>query len=151
MGDSNTICFDVNSSTGEIGSSCSSNVDCLYGLCSNSTSTCIAPSKTCQSSIPDTVCSGHGTCTYIGTSGNSMQNCTIVNQYCTAKCACDIGYGSLDCSLDPTAMSERTAARSNMCAALLNVTAVVEKSAQLFDSMARSLMTGMSGLRVYQG
>jgi hypothetical protein len=39
----------------------------------------------------------------------------------------------------------RTAARTNMCAALLKITAVVEKSAQLFDSMARSLMTVYDG------
>jgi hypothetical protein len=30
MGDSNTICFDLNSSTREIGSFCSSNVDCFF-------------------------------------------------------------------------------------------------------------------------
>ena len=138
-GDSNTRCVQESSTIGTIGSTCKHDADCLYHHCDNGI--CKAPQRSCQSGEPGTVCSGHGTCIYSDSSGNTVQNCTIIDQHCSALCSCRGGYGGADCSLDTASLAGRSNVRVDLCKALMHVISVSEKSPQLFDSIASTLLS----------
>ena len=50
VGDSNAQCFNSKDTTGNTGSQCTYDADCLYGQCANRL--CVAPALSCQSSAP---------------------------------------------------------------------------------------------------
>ena len=139
IGDSNTKCARESSPIGTIGSVCKQDEDCLYRQCENRL--CTAPQQTCQTSVPGTICSGHGICRNLDSSGNNLQNCTIVSHLCSASCLCHAGHGGVDCSLNTAALRERSKVRGTICTALNRVISVSQKSPQLFDSIAGSLLS----------
>ena len=138
IGDSNTRCIEVSAATGATGSECKLNSDCLYFQCDSGI--CTVPQKICQTSVPDAVCSGHGTCSNLDSSGNVVQNCTIVDQQCSASCSCRVGFGGVDCSLDSAALEERSNLRVGMCTGLQHVIAKSQRSPQLLDTIASALL-----------
>jgi len=104
VGSSNSKCFNSTSTEGSIGSNCESDNDCLYGHCSNTTSSCVAPLQLCPTNIIGSICSGHGDCEYFDSSSGSRLSvqCTIFDVRCTASCVCVDGYGGEHCSLNST-------------------------------------------------
>ena len=138
-GSSNIRCVEESSPIGQIGSICARDADCLYNQCDFGI--CAAPQQMCQTSVPGAVCSGHGTCRNLDSSGNVMQSCTIFNQQCSASCSCQVGYGGVDCSLYGNAITDRAKLRVKMCQALTHVISVSQKSPQLFDSIASTLLS----------
>ena len=54
---------------------------------------------------------------------------------------CAAGFGGSDCSLDPKALADQSAARVGMCALLLTTSSKQDKSAQLFDSIVTALLS----------
>ena len=139
VGDSNTKCISESSSIGTIGSDCTSDDDCLYQHCHNGM--CSSNPQTCQSSVPGAICSGHGTCRNLDSSGNSVQNCTSTDSFCSPSCLCRDGYGGVDCSFTPDSLRDRSKVRSSMCAALTRVISTSEKSSKLFDTIASTLLS----------
>ena len=139
IGSSNSRCVEISSTTGATGSVCNLDADCLYSHCENGL--CTAPQQTCQTSVPGTICSGHGICRSLDSSGSIVQSCTVVEDRCSTSCLCRTGYGGADCSLDTTAMTERSNLRVGMCTGLAHVIAKSQKSAQLFDSIASALLS----------
>ena len=137
VGDANAMCFAVSDTHGTIGATCATRFDCLYNLCSNGI--CEAPSKTCQSNSPGTVCSGTGVCSFSDSSRNIVKQCLITNPYCKASCTCKTGYGGVDCSLSAAQLMKRSSARVSMCTALQTVVARSAKSASLFGSVVSAL------------
>ena len=137
VGDANTPCFPSSSTNGAIGSPCTVSSNCLYDLCTNGV--CAAPKKTCPSSSPDTICSGHGRCIYKDVSMNILKTCLITDTSCTATCTCSKRYGGIDCSLDAAAYALRSTTRVSICQALNTIIGVSAKSAHLFDSLVSSL------------
>ena len=137
VGDANTLCFSSSSTHGAIGSPCTVSSNCLYNLCTNGV--CAAPRKTCPSSSPDTICSGHGKCIYMDVSKNNLNSCLITDTSCTASCMCATGYGAVDCSLDAIAFAARSNTRVSICLALSQIISVSTKSAHLFDSLVSAL------------
>ena len=138
-GNSNSRCVLDSLPVGAVGSICKYDDDCLFHHCHNRL--CVAPEQTCQTSVPNTVCSGYGTCKSMDASGNAVRNCTIVNTLCITSCSCQTGHGGVDCSLDTAALEERSKIRVTMCSALTHVISVSEKSPQLFDSIASALLS----------
>jgi REJ domain len=137
VGDANAMCFEESDVHGTIGATCATHTDCLYDLCSNGI--CAAPSKTCQSNSPGTVCSGNGVCLSSDSSRNIVKQCPITSPYCTASCTCEAGYGGVDCSLSAAQLSKRSNARVSMCTALQTVVFKSAKSASLFGSVVSAL------------
>ena len=138
-GDSNAKCVNESLSTGTAGSHCTDNDDCLYQHCDDGI--CTAPQQTCHTSVPGTVCSGHGTCVPVDFSGNAVKNCTLVNQFCSPSCLCNEDYGGVDCSLYGSEVMIRARLRAKMCSALTYVISVSQESPQLFDSIASTLLS----------
>ena len=138
-GDSNIRCLEESSPIGKIGSVCKQDAECLYNQCDSGI--CVAPQKSCQSSVPGAVCSGHGLCRKLDSSGNTMQSCTIFNQECSTSCLCRPGHGGVDCSLHGAALKDRAQLRVKMCSALTHVISVSQKSPQLFDTIASTLLS----------
>ena len=68
IGNSNTRCIRKSLPVGAVGSICKYDDDCLFHHCDNSV--CVAPQQTCQTSVPNTICSGYGTCKSTDASGN---------------------------------------------------------------------------------
>jgi len=112
IGYSNTKCFPSNSTAGQIGSECSSNSDCLYGLCNSNF--CVEPNKTCSTVDPSLVCSGYGSCHYYDSSSNEIPSCLLTNTNCRAVCACESGNSGSDCSLTTNEIDLRDSARSQL-------------------------------------
>ena len=137
VGDANIPCFASSSTSGAVGFTCTVNSDCLYNLCTKNV--CTAPRKTCISSSPDTICSGHGECSYTDVSNNVLDTCLITETSCTASCTCNTGYGAADCSLDATAFAVRSTTRVSICQALNKIISVSSRSAHLFDSLVSAL------------
>lgn len=146
IGDDNSKCYPEGSSAGSIGSKCKKNQDCLYNYCLRGH--CAAPSQSCESASPDTICSGHGTCVFTDNSRNVLKNCTILDPFCSANCVCRNGYGSVDCSLNAQMLSERSTTRSGMCGALLNIIAVSDRSAKLFDTISSALLSAYDNTQI---
>ena len=139
FGDSNTKCVKEASPIGTIGSVCQQDEDCLYHYCENGL--CTAPQEVCPTSVLGTVCSNNGICRNLDSSGNIVQNCTIVNPFCTSSCLCQNGYGGIDCSFDDVYMKDRSSLRRSMCEALTHVISQSQESPELFDSIASSLLS----------
>ena len=136
-GPSNVRCLDSRSASGQLGSPCKVNNDCVYNLCT--LGNCISPPKRCPSNT-NSVCSGHGICSYVGVSGRPISNCTEIDVSCSANCACASGYGGSDCSLDREALKTRGAMRGNMCSALMKTLERSTVSADLLETMISSLL-----------
>lgn len=166
FGASNTRCVpstDYNRTIlGDIGSACSVDDDCLYGLCSNVTVgnftelLCTVPSKVCASEVVGTECSGHGTCVYV--IGSSLLNyaadnlvsseeCTIFNTNCYPTCQCSDGYGGLHCSLSPDGIAQQVSLMDSVCSTLTTVVNQSTPSARLLDSIASTLLVASAGLQ----
>ena len=137
-GPSNKRCNDANGTFGVLLSPCKANRDCLYNLCVSGR--CASPPKHCPSKTPETVCSGHGACSYVTVTGTPVKNCTEVDVSCSANCACTSGYGGTDCSLDSNALKTRGAMRGNMCNALMKTLGQSTISAHLLETMTSSLL-----------
>ena len=58
-----------------------------------------------------TACSGNGVCGYSDPSGGILLGCTILNVTCSATCACNTGFGGMDCSLNAAALTTRDSIR----------------------------------------
>jgi hypothetical protein len=138
VGPSNTLCFPSNSSSGQTGSSCLSNDDCLFANCVSGV--CVDPVLKCPSSIVGSDCSGHGVCSYTNPVGDFYDSpCLITNVYCYASCLCFDNYGGSDCSLDPDTAVERDTNRALLCESIIAVTNISNPSPALIDTLVSSL------------
>ena len=147
VGPSNMRCSNASNPAGQLGSACKKNGDCVYNLCNFGQ--CSAPRKQCPSRTVDALCSGHGACSYVDTTGNTVKNCTEVDVSCSANCACTIGYGGTDCSMDSEALKTRGAMRGNMCNALLRTLKSSKISAELLGTMVSSLKQVISSCKYF--
>jgi len=85
------------------------------------------------------VCSGHGACKYQDVSGNAVDSCTVVNQFCSALCECEVGYGGNTCGYTDAEIESRLASRQSMCDAIVFSSSLQDSSPELLLSMATSL------------
>lgn len=130
-GDANTLCYDLSSLSfrrmrnrllleSNIPSIyCQSNSDChSWQTCDLSTSICRAPSKTCTNN-----CNSQGICQFYTIDTNELlNNCTIENALCTAKCSCYNGFAGSDCSYSTTSLTTKQKLRYSLLVGLFNMT-----------------------------
>jgi len=148
VGNANTKCFNATQSatsngpvSGSVGSSCSTDGDCLYGFCKNFI--CLEPNKTCPSS-GGTACSGSGQCVFYDSSNNLLPECLQTNVFCEAKCLCKPGFAASDCSLNTEAASKRDTIRAQLCSAINSVYLTQGDSAATLKTLAGSLDSSFS-------
>lgn len=143
VGDSNSKCSNVSTlfasgQSGQLGSTCVVDSDCILGFCSGLV--CSAPFKQCPSNTPAADCSGHGSCSYFDISGVALATpCTILSIFCNTKCICSDGYGGIECSLSPSQALLVDVSRTQMCTALLQAIQIQDLSSHLLDTIAGSL------------
>jgi len=85
------------------------------------------------------VCSGHGQCVYQDVSGNVRSSCTVIEQFCSAVCVCDAGFGGATCGFALADITSRIASRLSMCDAIVFSSGTQDNSPELLLSMASSL------------
>jgi hypothetical protein len=142
VGDSNLRCFNLNNTdSGEIGSACEGDDDCVYGVCKNEV--CAAPALECASN-----CSGTGRCEYIDTGNNVLSSCSILDVDCSAVCLCDSGFHGQDCSLTEDELTSLDTSRGSMCTSLTTAAKLQDNSSALLDTMVSSLQQAYSPYEV---
>jgi hypothetical protein len=95
-GDSNYACVASGSAVGTI---CTSDDECLYGLCDNNE--CAIPSKQCPlGRATGTTCSDAGLCKYANIYDGEVSDCLESDSSCYAYCSCDIDFGGADCGYE---------------------------------------------------
>lgn len=113
-GDSNVPCKIVTSATTKrFNETCSGDDDCLSDSCDLHHNRCLDPPKSCPNQ-----CSGQGICTYYNYNGTLTSNCRISNVFCTAKCECNPGFYTEDCSFGDDSYSFALTLRETMCESL---------------------------------
>ena len=97
-------------------------------------------SKVCPSVSTDSVCSGLGECLFYDTStGGEIQNCTVEDAACIARCSCQDGqYGSA-CDFSYEDFEERLVTRDLMCKGLAYVGDNQDESNELMTSITSAL------------
>jgi hypothetical protein len=146
VGDSNLPCFNMNLTSGEIGSLCGGPGDCIYGLCENivdGTGTCTAPPLECVNN-----CTYHGQCEYVDAGNNLLSSCTIFDVGCSAVCLCDTDFHGQDCSLTEANLTSLDNSRASMCVSLLKAAKVQDNSSALLDTMVSALLQAYSPYQV---
>ena len=139
VGDSNRPCFNATLKQGQVGSVCNKDNDCMYHLCRSGR--CDVGNQTCPTDVPGSVCSGHGLCLYRDISGKQMSKRLVTTTSCYSYCSCVSGYGSSDCHLNAHQLAQQSAARVDMCSALLSVIAAQDPSTQVLDSIVSALLS----------
>jgi len=136
FGDSNSPCSA--SIVGQLGDDCITDHDCRYNLCQNFV--CKAPSMLCPS-MTEEVCSGHGTCLYFDSKGDTIDTpCLITNLDCSAKCLCYEGYGSASCGYTSEEAIARSDTRDKLFAALLVSMKLYDESNKALRSLLEVLL-----------
>lgn len=149
VGPYNSQCYnssEVTQTTAVVDSSCSSMLDCIYGECIEGI--CKISSKICPSSTSDE-CSNHGSCIYVDTSDNQIDDCLVSNGKCFARCSCDEGYGGSDCSLTSDDLSLRDSLRGSFCSAIYEISNIVDKSGVFLDSVVSAIQSSFNGDEIY--
>ena len=108
-------------------------------VCVNSK--CIIPPKSCPSAtFVNESCSNHGKCLFFDTSnGNLLDNCTVDDSSCTARCSCDADYYGSACDLSVTEFEERLITRDLLCKGLVFVGESIDDSVELLSSLTAGL------------
>ena len=117
---------------------CASDDDCGWGSCETN-GMCTPLHKTCPSALANEECSGKGQCVYLEASGHPVSSCLATNPYCMATCRCEDGYKGSDCGVTEENFASTESIRENLCLALLNTTAMQDKSGDMLDSTSLSL------------
>ena len=124
---------------------------------------CRQESKLCPSSIPQTTCSGHGSCSYSDYNGQPTLFCLATDELCQVICTCSPGYAGEACQWTESEKEELSSARllllssvrdvqnaeSNLEVARTSVVAqanVVKNLVSLSDELDRSSVTLAVGL-----
>eukprot|EP01032_Pedospumella_encystans_P034017 gene34017-38451_t len=120
----------------EVGESCAFDNECRLGWCDDGT--CGIPILECPTATDD-ICSGHGVCEYFDRNGRSYGRiCTILDLDCKAECLCE-GYGGASCSLDDTQLLDRSATRTSLCAAVVEISQGDDVTFTFLDSLINAL------------
>eukprot|EP01032_Pedospumella_encystans_P034172 gene34172-38623_t len=120
----------------EVGESCASDNECQLGWCDDGT--CGVPILECPTDTDD-ICSGHGSCEYTDRNGRpSGRICTILDLDCQAICLCE-GYGGASCSLSVEELLDRSATRTSLCAAVVEVSQGDDVTFTFVDSLIKAL------------
>jgi hypothetical protein len=140
----NTSCFNVTThlervSYVDLGAPCLDDGDCPYFLCDVPSGSCLVPSQSCPSAIPELDCSGSGDCVYKDISGRVLSDCLVTDPYCTASCSCWNSTGGSDCSLMPEQLAANADNRRMMCKALLAAIEVQDPDFHLIETLTSSL------------
>ncbi|RYG69254.1 hypothetical protein EON64_03175, partial [archaeon] len=135
--DANTLCSPVSNPLSPIGSFCSTNSSCFYGLCVEGL--CTEPVQTCPSTVAHAECSGHGQCLYRANQLLLSSRCGIFNTKCIPSCSCLAGYEGDACQFSQEAAVERIKAYNQSCEALSDVASLSTLSASLLDTLSSSL------------
>ena len=112
--------------------------ECVFHL-NSTTGICQPYYKTCLSTDPQLMCSGHGTCAFFESSGMPVTDCLATNENCYAHCACHKGYTGGDCNILTASFTSTEAIRETLCLALANTTSKLDKSADSLDVTSTSL------------
>lgn len=119
------------------GESCVDDSSCLLGFCNETIGECQTFSKVCMSDNVETDCSGNGYCTYVN--GNQetvdMNTCRVDNDFCSAVCACDKGFGGSYCQYTFEELQMRDLARTQLCESLLDVNALQDASSESLEAL----------------
>jgi len=161
IGPDNSKCFNMSTMDGMVGSPCKNNGDCRYGQCTVATGNddilntnvgiCTEPLKRCPTNHPhdpNSVCSGHGTCSYLYTSGSEIPPCGLFSTLCTAQCQCEPGWYEDDCSLTHSQAVQLDQQRTTMCLGLLYSSMAQNKSPKLMDAIVTSLSSSFTPSQV---
>jgi hypothetical protein len=112
MDPGNTLCLSDSKSLSTLlslkvnGDFCTSNTQCLEGLCENQVflpkpgfnqSTNSFVCKTAMKSCDSETCSNRGVCSYKDYFNNSVSTCATFNDSCFSECQCNSGYFGLYC------------------------------------------------------
>ena len=131
-GSSNLPCKSSNQSWST--STCSSNVECLYGNCVDDS--CVVPSKTCPNN-----CSYNGICRYYDAYGNNALNCLVNNTLCQARCVCFDDYGGNSCNMSKYDAGQIEETVTSICSTLSTIYSLQDPSSQLLNTLLASLYT----------
>jgi hypothetical protein len=135
LGDANSVCSlptsvsSSSSSSGVDGSSCTSNDQCLSGLCGSNK--CIPTQKKCPSD-----CSNRGLCRFYAYNGTRIDYCYTSNPYCVAKCSCNSNAFGADCRLTAVDYVNYRIMRSSMCTSLFKAAATQNVNSHVAFSQA---------------
>ena len=147
FGDSNSMCH--NSTAVQLtfpGSPCNESSTCAFGECDFMSQLCVAHSKVCPSSIPDTTCSGHGICEHRGTNEGEM--CTVINNFCSVMCLCEEGYSGSSCYHDAITSQSIEADRSSLCSALYSSAILQDSSSTTLQSLIGPFVKSFSPFEI---
>ena len=134
LGDANFICSNKRRLSVQLGNACKADEDCSLGYCSGEV--CSAPALLCPSVVPQSICSGHGSCQYKDSSGRTLNRiCTIHDPDCSRQCICYEGYGGSSCSLTYDELIVNDLTRFKLCDLIMKVKRSTDNSSQLLESL----------------
>jgi hypothetical protein len=127
-GDSNIACQQTDALK-PIGASCSANKMCIAGLCSRGE--CQDVVKSCPGN-----CNGKGSCLFYDLMGNRVDNCTLVDESCTAQCNCIPRYFGDSCSLSRSNFKNNVFIRESLCSSLYDTLQLQDMSSDVLEARA---------------
>ena len=129
-GDSNSPCM---SSVRPTGAGCRSNIDCLSGLCDMKV--CRDPQQTCPNG-----CSQKGACVFYDLFDQTVSDCTVSDETCSARCSCQKGSYGKDCSMTSENFNTFRKMRENLCVSMYASTQITDVTADVISSRANSVL-----------
>ena len=138
-GDSNSMCYQHDNARRALsivhgsGDSCNPGDICIGGTCVDGL--CTKATKSCPSN-----CTDHGVCSYYDVRGRPLKTgelCNLSDTYCVARCDCDDGYFTHDCSSSQVQFDEELQLRENMCVALYEAMKLQDPSSDILSGRAR--------------
>jgi hypothetical protein len=134
---------------------CSSSADCnVWSRCQAETRSCIPKHKTCLAN-----CSNNGRCNYyVSNTEETLDDCSVQNAICTAKCECTDDFYGPDCSLNWSQFYYKRSIMDQLLSAVQRVTELESIDAQSTPFLLAALqsltsdtawMTLDSGLIIY--